>query len=478
MKSLIVLIMLAAAAAAQPQPAATLAVEVVAPHGELDDAAIKGAIARELDVAVVEPSSAHVLGTLRVEVDGTVVRVTYAPLAGDSITRELALPALASDRVQLVAFAAANMIRDQVSELLAQLSQPLPPPPPPLVIPAPATISPAPDVEVPATIGFVPPLALDRIAGDRVIVGAGLHALVGANDGSRYASISGLVDRERDFADGMQLAGLAAVAGRAHGAQIGGIASIAGPADGLQLAGIASVATRSEGLQIGGVASITRSMHGLQIGGVASVATRVDGMQIGGVANIGGDVHGAQIGLVNVADDLHGLQVGLVNISDGDDDAYPIGLFNYSRSAGIAMDAWGESTRFAGLALRHGPRHLHNVWTVGWSADYSHTLVGAGLGTTLRIADRAGIDIDAVHWWTSVWTGSSNQIDQLRATLAVPIGPIDLLAGAAANIYVGDGMDENAGFHPVLERTLSGATASMQVVGWPSLFAGVRVHAR
>jgi len=450
MKWLLAITMLASTAVAQPieHPAQTepaLAVEVIALHGELDANAVRDAIAHELDIAIVGPSTpVPSLGLLRVAVADGAVHISYLPVAGDAIERDLAMPPLAGDRVELVAYAAANMIRDQVRDLLASLQRPPPPVILPPVIPPPAP--PPIEREVPATLGFVPPLSIDRLVAPHAYVGFGVHALVGENDGSRYASISGLADIQRQLA---------------YGLQVGGVASIAGA---------------TSGLQIGGVATITRAMYGMQLGGVTTVASRVDGAQIAGVTAIGGDVHGAQISLVNVAGNLHGMQLGLVNVSDGGDDAYPIGLFNFARNGGVALDGWAESTRLTGLALRHGARHLHNVWTLGWSPDYDHVLVGAGLGTTLLIAGRTGIDIDAVHWWTDVWSGSQNQLDQLRATLAIPIGPIDLLAGAAANVYVGDAMDERAGFRPLLAHTYS--SSSTNVVGWPTLFAGLRVHAR
>jgi hypothetical protein len=453
MKSLVVLLLVTSVALAQPveHPAQTdvaLAVEVIAPRGELDAGAVRVAIARELDITTIEPGAfVPALGRLRVSVDRSAVHVAYEPAAGAASERSLTLPTLPDERVQLVAYVAANMIRDQASELLAQLHAPPPividvrPPSsaPPAILPPPRVVDAIEppverplEVEIPATIGFVPPLEVDRLVGAHVIVGAGLHALVGSTDGSRYISIAGLADIEHEFASGVQLAGIAAISGRVDGVQAGGIASVA------------------------------RDVHGIQLAGIANVAGDVHGMQVGGI--------------VNLADELHGVQLGLVNISSGDDDAYPIGLINYSRTAGFAIDGWAESTRLVALALRHGPRHLHNVWSLGWSPDYDHVLVGAGLGTTLQIAGRMGIDIDALHWWTSLFTGSSNMLNQVRATLAIPLGPIDVLAGGAANLYVGDGMDEKIGFSPVLARTLSNASAT-EVVGWPSLYVGVRVHA-
>src|ERR1700749_3232361 len=132
MKSLLVIAMLVAVASAQPieHPAQTepaLAVEIVAPKGELDAASVRAAIERELDVAAIEPTAfVPALGRLRVSVDHAVVRVAYEPASGVASERSLTLPPLPDERVQLVAYVAANMIRDQAGDLLAQLKAPPP----------------------------------------------------------------------------------------------------------------------------------------------------------------------------------------------------------------------------------------------------------------------------------------------------------------------------------------------------------------
>lgn len=467
--------------AASPATRVELALDLAATGAPaLDADAVQAAIAAELGVHVTRGDAfAPALGRLHVLVDAGAVRVSYEPAAGSAIERSVALPDRADERVQVIAFVAANLVRDQAGELLAALAAPPPAPPPaptparldppPLLVPAATPVlAPvgAPEVELAATIGFIPPLAVDRLAGSRVIVGAGLHALIGATDGARYVSISGLVDTQRVFVAGFQIAGLGAIAGRLDGGvQLGGLGAIArGDADGLQVGGL--------------VAAAGGRMRGIQLGGLAAIAERVDGVQVAGIANVGGDVHGAQIGVVNVARAMHGLQVGVVNVMDDGDDAYPIGLLNFARNGGVAVDAWAESSKLSALALRHGPRHLHNVWSLGWSPDHDHVLAGAGLGTTLRIADRATLDVDALAWWTDVWAGKLSQLDQLRATVAIPLGPVEAIGGVAANVYVGRGMNESADFHPWLARTLTSDTATTHVVSWPTAFVGVRVRAR
>jgi hypothetical protein len=81
-----------------------------------------------------------------------------------------------------------------------------------------------------------------------------------------------------------------------------------------------------------------------------------------------------------------------------------------------------------------------------------------------------------MSWITNVWDGELGQLSQLRASVALPIGGIEVFGGAAANVYVNE-MDESASFHPVYERrtTTDGGTS---VVAWPSVFAGVRLLAR
>jgi len=474
-----------------PDMGPALGVEVLAPAHEVDPAAVRAAIAGELAVEVTDATAfAPRLGRLEILVDHGELRIAYHPAAGTVIERTLALPVADDERVQLIAYVATNLVRDQASEILAGLHPP--PPREPAPPPTPYTTR-----RIPATIGVVPGAAVDRVFGEHVVVGFGLHVLVGATDGSEYASVSGLVDVQREFANGAQLGGVAAVSrGTVDGVQIGGVAAyttdglhgiqIAGVAaaskhvEGVQIGGVTSIARgRVEGLQIGGVASIARRVDGVQLGGVASIARRVDGVQLGGVASVGGDVRGMQIGVVNVARRMRGVQLGVVNLSDDGDDAIPIGLVNYARNGRLAAEGWVESSRLSAAAIRHGTRHVHNTWAVGWSPDHDHVLVGAGLGAHVALggATSPAVDIDTMHWLTNVWDGETGQLSQLRASLAVPLGGVEVFGGAAANVYVSDEMDESASFHPVLERrtTTSGGTS---VVVWPSAFVGVRLRAR
>ena len=505
-----------------------LGVEITADAADLDASELRAAIALDLAVGVTDATGfAPALGRLEITIASGAARIAYRPAAGTLVERTLALPADPAERIEMLSYIATNLVRDQAGEVLAGLRPPqvvIPPPAPPRTpAPRPRTY------EMAATIGFVPPLAVDRIVGAHVIVGAGLHVLVGSTDGSRFASISGLIDSQREFASGIQIGGIAATAGRLDtGIQIAGIGAVShGPATGIQIGGIAALAQRLEtgvqigglgavsrgptsglqiggltaassgdlvGMQIGGLVSASRGdatglqigglgavaekrMRGIQIAGGASVADSVRGAQISGAASIGGDVEGLQIGVVNVASKMRGVQLGVINITGDGDDAYPIGLINYSKNGRVAVDAWVETSQLSAVALRHGTRHVHNVWGIAYSPDHDHLLAGAGLGYHTDVASGITLDIDAMNWWTNVWNAELGQLEQLRATVAVPIGPVDLFAGAAANVYISDETDESQNFHPVWARNYM-SDSGTKVVTWPSAFVGVRLRAR
>jgi hypothetical protein len=476
----------AAPALEAPVTQLELAVDIAA-AGELDHDAIRLALASELGVSIVDRDAfAPSVGRLAIDVAGGVLRLTYQPAQGERVERSVALPSAASDRVQLIGFLATNLVRDQVSALLATM-----PPPPvarPVVVVPPPVVEPKVEkrasrgTSIPATIGFIPPLAVDRIAGSEVTVGLGVHLIAGMTDSSTIASVSGIVDIQRNTASGLQIGGIGTIAGRhVHGIQVGGIATYSPNVDGGQVGGVATVARRLHGVQVAGVAAVAQRVDGMQVAGVANVAERVDGVQIGGVANVAGNVDGAQIGVINVAKRMRGLQLGVLNISDDGDGAYPIGLLNFARNGRVEVDGWVESSKLSAIALRHGPKHIHNIVALGWTPDHDHVLAGLGLGFHRNLSSGPRpltLDVDAMNWWTNVWEGELGQLNQLRVTVAVPVGAVDVFAGAAANVYISDEMDESEHFNPQFTAKRVMTDGGTQVVSWPSVFAGVRMHAR
>ncbi|MGE0867521.1 MAG: hypothetical protein AB7P03_03085 [Kofleriaceae bacterium] len=492
-----------------PGSHAALGVEVIDPEQSLSIDDVRAAIGSELQVATSDSTAfAPALGRIEIAIERGVVRIAYHPAAGTVIERTLALPPDPQDRVQLIAFVATNLVRDQAAEVLGGL-----PAVPPAPVSVATTATPAPRRWVPATLGLIPPLTIDRAVGEHVAVGVGVHVLLGVTDEITIASISGIGDVVSGDMNGAQVGGIAAVTVRhARGLQLGGAAALArgslfgvqvaglaaaagGRSTGLQVAGILSAADdlygiqvggigavakqRIRGAQVGGITTVADEVSGGQIAGIVNVASRVNGLQVAGIANVGGDVRGIQIGTVNVARRMRGVQIGVVNLSDDGDDSFPIGIFNYSRNGGVAIDGWVDSSRVSAVGFRHGTKHVHNVWSVGWSPDHDNVLVGAGLGVSHRFNGSLGVDVTAMQWLTDIWDGEFGQINQLRASLSMPLGQsVEAFGGVAANVYVADVMEDNSeNFHPKMARVFA-PSESTTVVAWPSAFAGIRLRAR
>ena len=98
---------------------AGLGVEVLSPNGDVDALELRSAIANDLGVVVTDGSAfAPALGRLEIAVDRGVIRIAYHPAAGTVIERTLALPISHDERVQLIAYIATNLVRDQAGEIL------------------------------------------------------------------------------------------------------------------------------------------------------------------------------------------------------------------------------------------------------------------------------------------------------------------------------------------------------------------------
>jgi hypothetical protein len=280
------------------------------------------------------------------------------------------------------------------------------------------------------------------------VVTGGLYLLMGMQDGARGVSLSGIADYQRRFVSGAQIGGVATITGNLHGVQVAGVASIA------------------------------RDVHGVQIGGVTTVASSLTGVQVAGAVNVADEVHGVQISTINVARRLHGVQLGVINISDGDEDAVPIGLFNFARHGQTDLDGAIDSSAMSTLLVRHGPRHFHNVWGLGYIQGHSQALGGLGLGVhnTFEGSLPVAVDLDAIAWGTLHISDGDDFVilNQLRATVAIPVGPIDIIGGAIGNVYVEDGHGIFTDLHPHYERVYHSGTTLVAI--WPSAFFGLRLH--
>ncbi|MEQ8525434.1 MAG: hypothetical protein RIB15_12140 [Gracilimonas sp.] len=194
-----------------------------------------------------------------------------------------------------------------------------------------------------------------------------LAGLVNATGGDMAGiNIAGGINLSKDEMSGMQFSGLANISGNdLEGIQGSGLFNIAGDnSSGLQFAGIGNIARGDiEGLQGSGIINAAwGDISGLQAAGVANIAREdVEGLQAAGVLNFAGsDISGLQAaGAANIAfGDIEGLMAaGGVNIArQNASGLFAAGLLNiandveglvFSGGANIAKNL--EGVQFASL---------------------------------------------------------------------------------------------------------------------------------
>jgi hypothetical protein len=467
-------------AVAAPVHADSLEVRV-APELALDADQVKSVIAAELAASIVD--GAADLGSVDLQIDGHGrLAVSHQRPDGTLLVRVVALPALPSDRLALIAFVTGNLVRDQLADLAAPDPSAVAPPPATVrqvVAPAAAEATPmlvqpeAAEVTIPVSIGLIPQLSTDRLFASRVRVRGAVNVIVGGSASIDGISISGVADLSASVR-GLQIGGAATLARDTEGVQVAGAGAVARRLRGGQVAGAIAIAQDVVGLQVAGAATVARDVEGLQVAGAGAVARSVRGVQIAGAAAVANQVDGVQIAPFNIARRARGLQLGVVNVSDENDGAQ-IGVLNFVRKGRTDLDAWIETNGLGAVALRHGGRYMHNIYAVGMTPDSGDIpLVGLGLGTHHRLGS-ALLDLDAMAWQTHMFDDGIGLLAQARATLAIDLGPVAGFVAAAYNVSIEDAGVESP-VRTALARTVDTNMTDIDVAIWPSLAVGVRGH--
>jgi hypothetical protein len=258
--------------------------------------------------------------------------------------------------------------------------------------------------------------------------------------------------------------------------------------NGFQAAGAINVAAGSlDGFQAAGAMNIAGDTDGFQAAGALNVAGDLDGTQVAGAMNVARDVDGMQIAPINVARRIDGTQIGVINVG-GAGDGMSIGLIDIVPGGRTDVEASIDSRSLGTVLLRHGSRGWHNVYGIGGQrADDVNTnarddlwMAGLGLGPTWH-SGATTWDLDAIAWHVSSgahWDSGLSMLDQLRLTLALDVGGVQLVAGGALNVYVG----QRASAPYLLLSTApmpTGPTPMPTEPGigahlWPTAFVGVR----
>jgi hypothetical protein len=413
------------------------------------------------------------------------VALVFGRPDGSEIRRSLELPRRRTLATETVAYAAANLLRDEAADLLATLQKaaPAPPPPPaPATPPAPAPVGPPPSpcsrpADLPFGADFVPFAGTSSVLPDGVRI-LSVNLLGGLAGGLHGLELGAGINIERRFMCGVQLAGLAnAVSGPVEGVQLAPFNFASGTLQGVQL-GVVAIAVRDvEGLQAGVGNLSLESMKGAQVGPLNLVTSPLFGAQVGVTNVVTDQVAGAQIGVVNVATGrVKGTQIGVVNYADAAD--APIGLVSVVRHGRTDIQAWGTESGLALAGVRHGTSVLHNVYGAGieLGGEREWALV-LGLGLHGSLARWLGLDVDLLQTWLQKRTpGTGNvELSTLQAAFGIPLGAIaEVMVAPTFNVLYGD--DRGTGVAPPWSTFDLSNGGSSFVRGWPGLSGGLRLR--
>jgi hypothetical protein len=288
-------------------------------------------------------------------------------------------------------------------------------------------------------VSLFPPLSTNGINAPNYTARYSINLIAGYNGGLDGGEIGGLLNINKYYTNGFQIAGLANITGGSMaGVNIAGIANYAQQdMGGIQLSGLANIAgddlegiqitggfnyalQNAAGLQFAGIGNIAKGdLEGLQGSGIVNAAWRdISGLQAAGIANIAKEnVEGLQAaGIMNFAgSDISGLQAaGAANIALGD-------ISGLMAAGGVNIALENASGLFASGMLNYAS-NLEGV-AVSGIANIGNNFSGIQYAALLNASKKAeGLQIGLIN--------VAKEFD------GVPIGFISLYGNGRKNIDV------------------------------------------
>jgi len=316
-----------------------------------------------------------------------------------------------------------------------------------------------------------PPLSTNGAKNAHIVNDVSLNLLLGVSGGVEKFEAAGLINVDKYYMNGVQLAGLGnTVVGHVSGAQIAGFFNVNGThTSGFQGAGFVNVAGGSlKGAQAAGFVNVVGdSLEGFQGAGFINVSGRADkGVQVAGFGNVLGEgatqfqgagffnvaeeVKGAQVaGFINVAGTVTGFQgAGFLNICDSID-GVPLAFISVVKKNGYRKFGFNISeVQYANFSYKMGVSKLYNIYSFGKPfGPGSRWMFGGGLGTEIGLSEKMNLNIEGtVHqelWIADPATPHFLYIDRLNLynTVKVLFGwnmsdQVDIHIGPTFNVSV------------------------------------------
>jgi hypothetical protein len=467
--------------------------------------ALRAALARELSTDVtIGDSHSPSRPQLRVEAlssDHVHIALERDRLA--PIERRIDIASTGSHAIETIALVAANLLRDEAGELLhelrartqaskAQLAKQ------PAALELPSGCDPWAFERTPIGVDFLPYVGSSSWQGTQIERHVSFNWLGGISGSVRGFELGGLLNVNTRASCGLQLSyGVNLVYGPVAGVQIG-LANVSSTlTEGVQLGAANLSLGRHDGAQLGAFNLATRGLHGVQFGSVNVALEKMRGAQLSNLNIASGEASGLQLGQLNIAtDSFEGAQIGVLNLSGGrvagamigivniaENSPAAVGLFNLLWRGRTQLEVWGTDAGLAMVGVKHGGKHVHNIYGIGATSRDAGAVMATALGIGVRLAEtrRWFTDIDAVAYSLLAHDAARDRIvwatiAQLRAPFGWRLTPhLALIGGPALNVSFADRDQVLA--DPALYESLrlSKPGAATRVRIWPGFTLGVQL---
>jgi len=288
-------------------------------------------------------------------------------------------------------------------------------------------------------ITLFPPLSTNGVEAPNFTARYSINILGGYHGGLDGGEIGGLINYNKHYASGFQLAGLGNITnGDLEGINLAGIGNFSGQnMSGVQLAGITNFSGGElEGIQFAGIANVSGyNSSGIQFSGLANISKGdIEGIQGTGLFNASyGDISGLQLsGITNVAkESIEGLQItGALNFAGSDVSGLQI--------SGLGNTALGS---IEGLMISGGfnvAKSSSSGLLITGGLNYANELEGLAISGGANIANEmeglqfAGL-FNASKRATGLQIGLINYANEFEG---VPIGFISYYGNGRKNVDV------------------------------------------
>lgn len=212
---------------------------------------------------------------------------------------------------------------------------------------------------------------LNAAGGD--MAGLGLASLVNYARGDMMGlQFAGLGNISEGYVQGLQFAGLINTGSEGiQGLQFAGIANIGGgDIQGIQGAGILNAGTGDmQGIMMAGIGNFsTAYAQGILMSGILNIANDIQGISMAGILNVANEMQGIQMaGVANIAERAEGVQIGLVNIGEYFE-GVPIGLVSLYGNGRKNVDIWVNDGGYTNFGLKLGTMDIYNMISLGYNS--------------------------------------------------------------------------------------------------------------